>query len=496
MARERCQQRNPMGMMTKPSPGQLSPRKETIRAASDAAAPDRRRWRERHAFFHEEDLRYLSFLVPPGSRVLEIGCGTGDLLTALKPSFGVGVDISSGMIDLAKSAHGGLEFVVGDAEDPAVLAGLSGPFDAIIVVDTIGQMDDVQGFLESLHSLCHRETRVIIGYFSHLWLPVLKLAESTGQRAPLPDVNVLSAADVKGLAELAEFEFVKSEYRLLSPARLLGLGRVINRFLTPFPVIRNLALRHYTVCRSLRRADPDFASATVVVPARNEKGNIEAAITRIPRFCDDLEIIFVEGHSKDGTWEEIERVQSAYPQYDIKIMRQPGVGKADAVFHAFEQARGDVLIILDADLTMPPEQLPKFWKAIASGRAEFVNGSRLVYPMENQAMRFLNLIANKSFSYLFSWLLNQRLTDTLCGTKVISRADYARLKAGRSYFGDFDPFGDFDLIFGAAKLNLKIQEVPVRYASRSYGETQISRFRHGVMLLRMVVFAFFRIKAL
>jgi hypothetical protein len=145
---------------------------------------------------------------------------------------------------------------------------------------------------------------------------------------------------------------------------------------------------------------------------------------------------------------------------------------------------------------MPPEQLPKFWKAIASGRAEFVNGSRLVYPMENQAMRFLNLIANKSFSYLFSWLLNQRLTDTLCGTKVISRADYARLKAGRSYFGDFDPFGDFDLIFGAAKLNLKIQEVPVRYASRSYGETQISRFRHGVMLLRMVVFAFFRIKAL
>ncbi|HRJ68247.1 MAG TPA: glycosyltransferase [Beijerinckiaceae bacterium] len=474
----------------------LSPRKEKIRAASDAAAPDRRAWRERNAFFHEEDLRYLQFLIPPGARVLEIGCGTGDLLAALKPSRGVGVDISPRMIDVARKAHPGLEFVVGDAEDPATLDAIEGPFDAIVVVDSIGQMDDCQAFLARLHRLCNRDTRVIIGYFSHLWWPVLKLAETAGLRTKVPEVNALSVADVKGLAELSDFELVKSEIRLLSPARLLGLGRFLNRFIAPFPGIRNLALRHYSVCRSQRCADPGYRSATVVVPARNEKGNIEAAVLRTPRFTDDLEIIFVEGHSKDGTWEEIERVQKAYPQYDIKIMRQPGKGKADAVFHAFDRARGDVLMILDADLTMPPEQLPKYWHAISSGKAEFVNGSRLVYPMEDEAMRFLNLIANKSFSYLFSWLLNQRFTDTLCGTKVISRADYQRLKAGRAYFGDFDPFGDFDLIFGASKLNLKVLEVPIRYANRSYGETQISRFRHGVMLLRMVLFAFMRIKAL
>ena len=474
----------------------LSPRKQKIRAASDAAAPKRRDWRERNAFFHEEDLRYLRFLIPPGLRVLEVGCGTGDVLAALQPSRGVGIDISPLMIEHAKAGHPDLEFVVGDAEDPATIARIEGPFDVILVVDSIGQMDDCQAFLASLHQLCHRNTRVIIGYFSHLWWPALKLAEATGQRAPVPDVNVLSVADVKGLAELSDFELVKSETRLLSPVRLLGLGRFLNRFVAPFPVIRNLALRHYTVCRSLQRADPGYSSATVVVPARNEKGNIEAAVLRTPRFCDDIEIIFVEGHSKDGTWEEIERVQKAYPQYDIKIMRQPGKGKADAVFHAFDQARGDVLMILDADLTMPPEQLPKYWEAISSGKAEFVNGSRLVYPMEDEAMRFLNLIANKSFSIIFTWLLNQRFTDTLCGTKVISRDDYARLKAGRAYFGDFDPFGDFDLIFGASKLNLKVMEVPIRYANRSYGETQISRFRHGVMLLRMVMFAFLRIKAL
>jgi glycosyltransferase involved in cell wall biosynthesis len=180
----------------------------------------------------------------------------------------------------------------------------------------------------------------------------------------------------------------------------------------------------------------------------------------------------------------------------IKGMQQPGKGKADAVFTAFDAATGDVLMILDADLTVPPEQLTAFWQAIRSGKGEFVNGSRLVYRMEDEAMRSLNLIANKLFSIIFTWLLSQRFTDTLCGTKVLRRTDYIRLKAGRAYFGNFDPFGDFDLIFGASKLNLKVVEIPIRYANRTYGETQISRFRHGFMLLRMVLFAFRRIKAL
>jgi hypothetical protein len=350
--------------------------------------------------------------------------------------------------------------------------------------------------LENLHDLCTRETRIVIGYFSHLWSPVLKSAEALGLKMRQPPQNVLAPVDVRALSALADFEAVKSEPRLLMPLRLLGLGRLINRFLAPLPLIRQLCLRHYTVSRSLRRPVRRVKSATVVVPARNERGNIADAVERIPRFTEDLEIIFVEGHSKDGTWQEIERVVAAYPGRDIKALRQPGKGKADAVFTGFDAARGDVLMILDADLTMPPEQLPKFFEAIRSGKGEFVNGSRLVYPMEDEAMRFLNLVANKTFSLLFTWLLSQRFTDTLCGTKAMLRSDYARLKAGRSYFGDFDPFGDFDLIFGASKLSLKAVEVPIRYASRTYGETQISRFRHGLMLLRMVWFAFLRIKAM
>jgi glycosyltransferase involved in cell wall biosynthesis len=249
------------------------------------------------------------------------------------------------------------------------------------------------------------------------------------------------------------------------------------------------------VARSIPKRAPKIDSVTVVIPCRNERGNIEAAVGRLPKLCDDTEILFVEGHSRDGTLEEIHRVIAAYPDKDIKVIVQDGVGKANAVFQAFEHARGDALIILDADLTMPPEQLTKFWKALVSGKGEFINGSRLVYPMDNEAMRFLNLIANRMFSAVFTWLLNQRFTDTLCGTKVLSRSDYERIKQNSGYFGDFDPFGDFHLIFGASKLSMKVVEVPIRYTSRIYGESQISRFRHGLLLLQMVAFAYRKFKA-
>jgi len=479
-----------------PAPKALSPRKQAILDHANSHADARAGWRDKAAFFHAEDECYLRFLIPPGSRVLEIGCGIGDTLAALAPSYGVGIDFSDRQITIARTRHPNLTFIAGDAEDPATLAAVTGPFDVILVLDTIGSLDDCQQFIAQLHPLCTRETRLVIGYFSHLWYPLLKAAEAIGLRMPQPEQNVLSPADLRNLAHLADFDPVKSEQRVLSPLRLYGLGRFANRFLSVLPGLRALSLRHYLVSRSMRCVTDDVRSATVVIPARNERGNIAPAVQRIAAFCPDIEIIFIEGHSQDGTYEEMERVRAAYPQHDIKLMRQPGKGKADAVFTAFDAARGDVLMILDADLTMPPEQLPKFFEALRSGKGEFINGSRLVYPMDEGAMRFLNLIANKTFSYLFSWLLNQRYTDTLCGTKVLRRSDYQRLKAGKAYFGDFDPFGDFDLIFGASKLNLKSIDLPIRYAARSYGETQISRFRHGWMLLKMVVFAFFKIKAI
>jgi SAM-dependent methyltransferase len=475
----------------------LNPRKQQIIDSFERQQVTRSHWWEKARFFHEEDTAYLRYLIPLGLRVLELGCGAGHTLAALAPRHGVGLDLVPKIIKEGRGAFPHLELHAGDIEDEATLAKIEGTFDIVLLVDTLGLLEDCQGLLEKLHRFCTRETRLVIAYYSYLWDPLLKLAETAGWKMKQGPTNVLSSADIEAMAELAGFDLAKSEKRLLMPMRLGGLGRIINRFFSPMPLFRQLSLRHYSVFRSRQHFDNDgLKSVSVVIPACNERGNIEAAIKRMPRFCGDMEVIFVEGHSKDGTADEIKRVKAAYQDWDIKFMTQPGKGKADAVFAAFEAARGDVLMILDADLTMPPELLPKFWTPIRAGHGEFINGSRLVYPVEDQAMRFLNLLANRLFSIVFSWILNQRVTDTLCGTKVIRKSDYLRLKEGRSYFGDFDPFGDFDLIFGASKLNLKIVEVPVRYAARVYGETQISRFRHGVLLLKMVVIAFFKIKAL
>jgi glycosyltransferase involved in cell wall biosynthesis len=337
---------------------------------------------------------------------------------------------------------------------------------------------------------------VILTYFNYLWEPVLRAGERFGIKRPQPDQNWLSLADLQNLLSLAGFQTISMGYKVLLPVRIPLLSSLCNRVLANLPLLRKLCLVETIIARPAPVPVPEETlSVSVVVPSRNERGNIENAVRRIPPMGRHTEIVFVEGNSRDGTAEEIERVIAAYPDRDVKIVRQgSGVGKGDAVRKGFATATGDVLMILDADLTVPPEELPKFLKALRSGRGEFVHGSRLVYPMEKQAMRFLNTLGNKFFSLAFTWLLDQRFKDTLCGTKVLYRSDYERISAGRHYFGDFDPFGDFDLIFGAAKLDLKIVEIPIRYRERTYGTTQISRFRHGWLLLRMCFFALRRIK--
>jgi SAM-dependent methyltransferase len=477
----------------------LTRHQSAVRALSERLASTRAEWIHKNSYFYSSDHRYLRLLVPEGASVLEIGCGNGQLLAALKPRRGVGIDISESMIALARAEHPEYEFHVANAEDPAAYENITGPFDTIILADTVGYLEDCQGVFMLLRRLVTPRTRVIVAYYSHLWEPLLNAGERLGLKMPQDiEQSWLSTDDIMNLLVLSDYEVVGREWRVLLPRRLLGIGEVVNRFIAPLPGIRRLCLRHYVVARTapMARVAEDLSSATVLVPCRNERGNIESAVARLPRFAPDIEIIFVEGHSSDGTYEECLRVRDAYPHLDIKVFRQDGKGKGDAVRKGFANARGDILMILDADLTVPPEQLGKFYEALVTRRCEFANGSRFVYPMESNAMRYLNWFANRAFAAIFSYLLNQRLTDTLCGTKVLWRTDYERIVANRKYFGDFDPFGDFDLIFGAARLNLKIMDIPIRYAERTYGTTQISRFRQGAMLARMVAFAFLKLKAI
>jgi SAM-dependent methyltransferase len=473
-----------------------SERKQRALEQADQLIDLRTTWRERHRFYYEEDTRMMRFLVPAGLRVLELGSGSGDLLAALEPSEGTGVDFSQAAVDQAAARHPGLTFIKGDVDTLDEVAGLHGEYDVIVLSDTIGALDDCLETFQNLHRYCGPDTRVIVSYHTRLWEPLLLLYSRLRTRQSWRPSNWLSSHDIANLFELADFDVIKREWRMLSPFRLFGLGRLINRFVATLPFIRKLCLRNYVVARPHPRQPLGEISTTVVVPCRNESGNIEAAVRRMPEFCSDIEIIFVEGGSRDGTWEEIQRVIAAHPERDIKAFKQTGTGKGDAVRLGFARARGEVLMILDADLTVPPEDLPKFYSTLVGGKGEFINGSRLVYPMDRQAMRFLNLLANYLFAVTFTYLLNQPYTDTLCGTKVLLRRHYDAISRNRGYFGNFDPFGDFDLIFGAAKLNLKTAEVPIRYAARQYGETNISRFSHGWLLLRMVAFAFMKLKAL
>ncbi|MBL4690839.1 MAG: glycosyltransferase [Rhodospirillales bacterium] len=471
-------------------------RADSIARYFDALAPERDEWIKRNAYFHEEDAKYMRFLIPEGSSVLEIGCGTGHLLAALNPSRGAGVDMSVGMVKQARKNHPEYEFECGDVTKPEVLKKISGPFDYVVLSDTIGLVEDCQAALSAVQAVCDRETRVVIAFYGYHWDPVLKLGTKLGLKMPQPEQNWLAPADIGNLLELADFDVIGCEWRLLLPKRLGGIGPLVNRLLGTLPLIRRLGLRNYVVARSVRDLKLKGLSASVLVPCRNEKGNIEAAVTRLPQFCKDLEVIFIEGHSQDGTYKECLRVQEKYANRKIQVLRQPGIGKGDAMRVGYDAATGDVLIILDADLTVPPEDIPKFYDAIVSGKGEYINGTRLVYPMEGEAMRFLNLLANWAFARIFTYLLNQRLTDTLCGTKVLRRVHYDKIARNRNYFGDFDPFGDFDLLFGATKLGLKMIEVPIRYRDRQYGKTQISRFSHGLLLVRMVFLAFIKMKAL
>ena len=475
--------------------------REERAAHVDRVARASDRWEGLGGAYKRRLQRVYRFLIPPGQRVLELGCRQGELLASLSPSEGVGVDLSGEMVRRAAERHQGqaqLRFIQADAHDLAQLDSVEGPFDFVILSDLLNDAWDVQQLLTAIVPLTTPRTRVILNTYSRLWELPLALAQALGLARPVLYQNWLTLPDVRNLLRLAGFRTVRTWQEVLLPLPIPLLAPLFNRFLVRLWPLRHLALSNFVVARPAPQPLESEPVVSVIVPARNEEGNIPDILARTPEMGAGTEIVFVEGHSKDGTWAAIQRAiqeeTAANPGRRLKAFQQTGKGKGDAVRLGFAEASGGVLMILDADLTVPPEDLPRFYEVIRSGEGEFVNGVRLVYPMEKQAMRFANLLGNKFFSLAFSWLLGQPIKDTLCGTKVLSREDYGRVAANRSYFGDFDPFGDFDLLFGAAKLSLEIVEVPIRYRERTYGETNIQRWSHGWLLLKMCAFAAGRIK--
>lgn len=459
-------------------------------------ASQRSSWIKKNIYYHQNIINFYKFNIPANTSILEIGCGTGYLLKSLNPKVGIGIDLSLNMIKEAqkgKTNHSYYQFLQMDAEKIK----LNIKFNYIIFSDSLGYFSDVQKVFQEVKKVSSLDTRLIINYHNFMWHPYLSLAEKLHLKMPSERLNWLNHSDIKGFLNLTGFEIIKKGGRFLCPIYIPFLSNFINRYLAPLPLLNKLCLINYIIAKPIEYLPEDNQnfSVSVIIPARNEKGNIENAVKLIPKMGKYTEIIFVEGHSTDGTLEEIKRVYQKYSgRHNLKYFVQQGKGKSDAVRLGFSKASNDILMILDADLTVPPQDLTKFYNAITTGRGELINGSRLVYPMEKEAMRTLNILGNKFFSIMFTWIIGQEIKDTLCGTKVLFKKHYEKIVQNRSYFGNFDPFGDFDLLFGAAKLNLKIVEIPIRYKAREYGATNISRFKHGWLLLKMVLFSLNKIK--
>jgi len=436
---------------------------------------------------------YRAF-VAPGCRVLEVGSGFGDLLANLNATEAVGVDFSPEMVHRARTRYPDIRFICADAHD--LSAAVDGPFDLIVLSDLVNDLWDVQEVLDQVAQLSTPRTRLLLNFYSRLWEPPLAIAGWMGLATRTLQQNWFTVEDISHLLQLTGFESIRHSAEILWPIDTPAVAPLANRFLVKIWPFRWFALTNMVLARPRAQALSRITTpvVSVVIPARNEAGNIPEVFDRVPEMGAGTELVFVEGHSKDDTFAAIRREMASHPERRCVALQQTGTGKGDAVRLGFANASGDVLMILDADLTVPPEDLPRFYEALASGHGEFINGVRLVYPLEGEAMRFFNFIANKFFGMAFSWLLGQPVRDTLCGTKVLWKSDYELIAANRGHFGELDPFGDFDLLFGSARLGLKIVDLPVRYRARTYGTTNIQRWRHGVLLLRMVLLAARRLK--
>jgi SAM-dependent methyltransferase len=460
-----------------------------IRKKKDDIAAKRDKRIRNNPYYYGRLLNSLRYIIPPGAKVLNVGCGTGYILNELKPAYGVGVESSAAQLAIAKKNYPELVFFDQELDNVAI----DNIFDYIIV--TGGEdMVDLKAVLDSIRRNCARHTRIVINYYSYLWQPLVTLAEKLHLRIPQQVHNWFSASDINNFLEHAGYDLINTKTLILFPYYIPLLSSFFDRILARLPMFRQLTMSRMAVARA-RIATNENYSVSVVIPCRNEAGNIENAVRRMPLLGKHTEIIFCDDKSSDGTSDIVLEMISKYPNKDIKLFAGPGICKADNVWTGFDHASGDILLILDADLTVIPEELPYFYEAIAKGRGEFINGSRLVYPMHDQAMRPLNMIGNKFFSMMFSYILDNPIKDTLCGTKVLWRDDFQSIKKLRNTWGIKDRWGDYELIFGAAKTHRKLIDLPVHYMERTYGETKMTnRIKNGWIMLRMSLISLFKIK--
>lgn len=448
-------------------------KKEAVEKHFDEIAPDYDYWKKKNSYYYSTIKAFISRIIPPGWRVLEVGCGTGEVLAAIQPSRGVGIDISLEMVNIASRKFPQHTFI----HSPVENLQLEEKFDYIIMVDVVDHVYDVMDVFGSLYRFCTPTTRIILTTINPWWEPVLSWMEKIGAKMPEGPHNFIEKGTLRKIFEMMDFTVSYSGFLLLFPKRIPVLSYLANSLGVRIWGLNRLASAQYMIIQPMTANKTDLGyGCSVIIPCYNEEDNIEEAIRRIPRMGRETEIIVVNDGSTDNTVAKIKSLQAGIPHLKL-IDHKANRGKGYAVRRGFEAASQEVLMILDADMSTPPEELPLFFEPLNKGICQFVNGTRMVYLMQDQAMRTLNLFGNKIFGGLMSFLTQQSLTDTLCGTKAMYKRDLPRIQWG------LDRWGDFDLLFGAARMGSKIMEVPVHYMTRKSGESKMKTFRHGFHLL-------------
>ena len=452
----------------------LSLNKENVCKHFDLLAKDYDGWKKKNTYYYNGIKSFLKKSVRPGAKVLEIGTATGEILAAAEPSLGVGIDISPEMIKVAKQKYPQHNFFAAAIEEFSYAE----KFDYIIMADLIDHVYDIIGLLENAHRFCHAQTKIIITAINPWWEPLLSFMEKIGAKMPEGPHNFLEHRNLSKFIETIDFAINQTGYLLLFPKYLPLFSWFANSVGVRIWGINKFSFVHYMILRPLPKNETDLGfGCSVVIPCYNEEGNIEEAVRRTPKMGKYTEIIVVNDGSTDKTADKVRVLQAEFSNLCL-IDYSPNRGKGYAVKEGFNAATQEVMMILDADMSVMPEELPYFFNILNKGLCDFVNGTRLVYPMQDQAMKFLNLLGNKGFSLIMTFIAGQHLTDTLCGTKAMYKKDYRYIKLG------VDKWGDFDLLFGAAKLGHKIMEIPVHYTRRRSGESKMHAFRHGLHLLK------------
>ena len=466
--------------------------RQYIRKKNDLIAEERKRWILKNPYFYNELLKTLQYIVNEGAKVLHVRCSTGFILNRLKPKLGIGIDDSEEQLKIARKNYSNLTFIKQDLEE----INIDEKFEYILITH-IEDVVDIKSMLDSLKKCCNQHTRIIICYNNYLWSPVIRFAEKVKLKFPQKIHNWISSSDMQNFLHLSTYERIFEKNIVLYPFKIPLFSNLMNKYIARLPLFRRLTLMHIDVARPVFSVEEGekASSVSIIIPCKNEAENVEDAVQRTPKMGKHVELIFCDDKSTDGTREKILDLIKKYPGKDIKLVDGPGICKAENVWMGFDHAKGDILFILDADLTVLPEELPYFYDAITTGKGEFIKGSRMVYPMQGDAMKLFNVIGNKLFSITFSYILDTKIKDTLCGTKVFWRKDYEKIKKLRGSWGISDRWGDYELIFGAVKSHLKLVDLPVHYVERTYGQTKMNnRIKNGLVMLKMCWSALWKIK--